>query len=221
MPTLEENIENYLLDFQKNVPKETQDVLINAIEKLKESKKLSKALKVGDKIPEFSLSNHDRKIVHIKDIVEKNKYTVLSFFDGSWSPYSNLQLIALQKVASQLKILNAALITLSPQTQDKSLYLFEKHSLNFDILYDKNNTIAKEFGIVYTLSDEVISTYDKLKVDILEANRNGTFDLPSPATYIVNKNYEIIYAFVDENYRKRCEPKTIIDVIKKDMINKR
>jgi len=221
MPTLEENIENYLLDFQKNVPKETQDVLINAIEKLKESKKLSKALKVGDKIPEFSLSNHDRKIVHIKDIVEKNKYTVLNFFDGSWSPYSNLQLIALQKVASQLKILNAALITLSPQTQDKSLYLHEKHSLDFDILYDKNNTIAKEFGIVYTLSDEVISTYDKLKVDILEANRNGTFDLPSPATYIVNKSYEIIYAFVDENYRKRCEPKTIIDVIKKDMINKR
>ncbi|PLY09077.1 MAG: alkyl hydroperoxide reductase [Arcobacter sp.] len=221
MPTLEENIENYLLDFQKNVPKETQDVLNNAIEKLKESKKLSKALKVGDKIPEFSLSNHDRKIINIKDIVEKNKYTVLNFFDGSWSPYSNLQLMALQKVASQLKILNAALITLSPQTQDKSLYLFEKHSLNFDILYDKNNTIAKEFGIVYTLSDEVISTYDKLKVDILEANRNGTFDLPSPATYIVNKNYEIIYAFVDENYRKRCEPKTIIDVIKKDMINKR
>jgi outer membrane PBP1 activator LpoA protein len=73
MPTLEENIENYLLDFQKNVPKETQDVLINAIEKLKESKKLSKALKVGDKIPEFSLSNHDRKIVHIKDIVEKKQ----------------------------------------------------------------------------------------------------------------------------------------------------
>ncbi|WP_419764403.1 MAG: redoxin domain-containing protein [Arcobacter sp.] len=219
MPTLEENIENYLLDFQKNVPKETQDVLINAIEELKESKKLSKALKVGDKIPEFSLSNHDRKIVHIKDIVEKNKYTVLNFFDGSWSPYSNLQLIALQKVASQLKILNAALITLSPQTQDKSLYLHEKHVLDFDILYDKNNTIAKEFGIAYTLSDEVIATYEKLKVDILEANRNGTFEIPSPATYIVNKSYEIIYAFVDENYRKRCEPKTIIDVIKKDMIN--
>ena len=46
MPTLEENIENYLLDFQKNVPKETQDVLNNAIEKLKESKKLSKDYKV-------------------------------------------------------------------------------------------------------------------------------------------------------------------------------
>lgn len=221
MPTLEEDIENYLVDFQKSVPKETQDVLINAIEKLKESNKLSKALKVGNKIPEFSLSNHKGKIKNIKDIVEKNKYTVLNFFDGSWSPYSNLQLVALQKILSQLKILNATLVTLSPQTQDKSLYLSEKYSLDYEILYDKNNTIAKEFGIVYTLSDEVIATYDKLKVDILEANRNGTYDLPFPATFIVNKNYEIIYTFVDENYRKRCEPKTIIDVIKKDMINKR
>ncbi len=221
MPTLEEDIESYLIDFQSNAPKETQDVLTNAIEKLKESNKASKALKVGDKIPEFSLSNHNRKIINIKDIVEKNKYTVLSFFEGSWSVYSNLQLIALQKILSQLKILNATLITLSPQTQDKSLYLSEKHLLDFQILYDKNNTIAKDFGIVYTLSDEVIDTYNKLKVDILEANRNGTNDIPFPATYIVNQNYEIIYAFVDENYRKRCEPKTITSIIKKDMINKR
>jgi peroxiredoxin len=221
MPTLEKEIEDYLVDFQERVPKETQDVLINAIDKLKDTNILNKALKVGNKIPEFSLSNHKRKIVNIKDIVEKNKYTVICFFEGSWSPYSNLELIALQKILSQLKILNANLITLCPQTQDKSLYASEKYSLDYEILYDKNNTIAKEFGIAYTLSSEVIAVYDKLKIDILEANRNGTYDLPLPATFIVNKNYEIIYSFVDVNYRKRCEPKTITDTIKKDIINKR
>lgn len=221
MATLENDIENYLVDFRENVSQEMQDVLINAIEKLKDTDILNKALKVGNKIPEFSLSNHKRKIINIKDIVENNKYTVICFIEGSWSPYSNLELIALQKILSQLKILNANLITISPQTQDKTLYISEKYSLDFEILYDKNNTIAKEFGLAYTLSDEVISVYDKLKIDILEANRNGTYDLPLPATYIVNKNYEIIYSFVDVNYRNRCEPKTIIDTIKKDIINKK
>jgi peroxiredoxin len=129
--------------------------------------------------------------------------------------------MALQKILSQLKIFNASLITISPQTQDKSLYASEKYSLDYEIFYDKNNTIAKEFGITYTLTDEVIEVYDKLKIDILEANRNNTYDLPLPATYIVNTNYEIIYSFVDVNYRKRCEPKTITDTIKKDIINKR
>ncbi|WP_428025154.1 peroxiredoxin-like family protein [Arcobacter sp.] len=221
MATLEKEIENYLTEFQGKVPKETQDILNGAIKKLEESNIFSKALNVGNKIPEFSLSNQNKKIINIKDVVEKNKYTVLSFFEGSWSAYSNFQLLALQKIVSQLKILNATLVTICPQTQDKSLYLSEKHSLNFDILYDKNNTIAKDFGIAYTLSDEVIPIYEKLKIDIIEANRNGTYALPLPATYIVNKNYEIIYAFVDANHRKRCEPKTIIDVLKKDIINKR
>ncbi|WP_375723261.1 peroxiredoxin family protein [Arcobacter sp. KX21116] len=221
MPTLEKDIEDYLVEFQGRVPKETQDTLCNAIKKLEESDCFNKALKVGNKIPEFSISNQDRKVINIKDIVEKNKYTVLCFFEGSWSPYAILELLALQKIVSQLKIFNASLITLCPQTQDKSSYLKEKHSFTFDILYDKNNTIAKEFGINYTLSDEVIAVYEKQKIDILEANRNGTYDLPLPGTYIVNKNYEIIYAFIDANHRKRCEPKTITDTIKKDIINKR
>jgi len=221
MPKLEEDIENYLVGFRENVSKERQDILINAIEKLKDTNILNKALKVGDKIPEFSLSNQKRKIINVKDIIEKNKYTVICFFEGSWSPYSNLQLMALQKILSQLKIFNASLITISPQTQDKSLYTSEKYSLDYEILYDKNNTIAKEFGIAYTLTDEVIEVYDKLKIDILEANRNNTYDLPLPATYIANRNYEIIYSFVDVNYRKRCEPKEITDTIKKDIINKR
>jgi peroxiredoxin len=220
MATLEEDIENYLIGFREKVPKETQDILINSINKLKESNSLNKALKEGNKIPEFSLLNQNSKIINIKDIVEKYKYTVISFFDGTWSPYTNLQLVALQKIVSQLKIFNASLITISPQTQDKSLYIKEKYSLDSHILYDKNNSIGKDFGIVYKLDDEAIAIYDKLKIDILEANRNGTYNLPFPATYIVNKNYEIIYAFLDENPRKRCEPKTIIDTIKKDIINK-
>lgn len=221
MATLEKEIEDYLVGFQERVSKENQDILLNAINKLKESNFSNKALKVGNKIPEFSLSNHKRNIINVKDIIEKNNYTVLCFFEGSWSAYSNLQLVALQKILSQLKILHATLITLSPQTQDKSLYLSEKYSLDFEILYDKNNSLAKEFGIAYSLTEDVIAVHDKLKIDVLEANRNGTNDLPLPATFIVNKHYEIIYSFVDENYRKRCEPKAIIDAIKKDIINKR
>lgn len=37
-----------------------------------------------------------------------------------------------------------------------------------------------------------------------------------PTTYVINKNLEIIFAFIDEDYTKRCEPKDILDAIKND-----
>lgn len=221
MPTLEKDIEKFKEDFETATPKETLKVFANSLEKLKESKVVEKALKVGDKIPEFTLSNQNGKIVNIKTIIEKYKYTVISFFRGSWSPYCLMELNHLQKIFSQLKIYNGALISISPQTQDKSSYTHDKYMLGFDILYDKNNTIAKEFKICTKLDDELIPIYDKMKMDILEANRNGTYELPFPATYIVNKNYEIIHSFVDVDFTKRLEPKEILNIIKKDIINKK
>lgn len=221
MATLEKSIEDYVHQFQGKTSEETYNKINEVIQQLKDSNLKEKSLKVGSKISEFTLSNQDSKIINIKDIIEKNNYTVISFFRGSWSPYCIMQLNALQKIVSQLKILHATLVTVSPQTPDKSRYTKEKYSFNFEILYDKNNTIAKDFKIAYTLDKELIPIYDKLKIDILEANRNGTYDLPLPATFIINKHYEIIYSFVDEDYRKRCEPKTILDTLKKDMINKK
>ena len=38
-----------------------------------------------------------------------------------------------------------------------------------------------------------------------------------PATYVINKNKEIIFSFIDEDYTKRCEPQDIIDVIKENL----
>lgn len=35
-----------------------------------------------------------------------------------------------------------------------------------------------------------------------------------PATYVINKNKEIIFSFVNEDYTKRCEPQDVIDAIK-------
>jgi len=221
MSTLQKDIENFMEDFQKQVSKDTINSLDKFSNDLKESNIKSKALQIGEKIPEFTLSNQDSKIINIKEIVEKNKYTVINFFKGSWSPFCNIQLNALQRVFSQLKILNTTIISISPQTPDKSLYVKNKYSLDFPILFDKNNTIAKDFKIVYSLNDEIKKAYNDLNIDILEANRNGSFDLPLSSIYIVNKNYEIIYSCIEEDYKKRCEAKEIINEIKKDMLGKK
>ena len=131
MPTLEKSIEDYVHDFKEKVSEESFNKINDVIQGLKSSNLKDRSLKVGNKISEFTLSNQDSKIINIKDIIEKNNYTVISFFRGSWSPYCIMQLNALQKIVSQLKILHPTLITASPQTPDKSKYTKDKYSFNF------------------------------------------------------------------------------------------
>jgi hypothetical protein len=38
-----------------------------------------------------------------------------------------------------------------------------------------------------------------------------------PATYVVNKEYKIIYSFIQEDYTKRAEPLEILELIKNEV----
>lgn len=219
MPTLENDIERYKLSFKEKVDVETQNIMIDATQELKKEDLRRKCLQIKDKIPVFSLLNATGDIIHIQDIIDKHKYTILSFYRGAWCPYCNLELKQLQKIQSELKILHAEMVALSPQTPDNSLISKEKNALTFEVLCDKNNAVAREFGIVYNLPEKLRPIYKSFGIDIIESNNNGTFDLPLPATFVVNNNYEIIYSFVNEDYTKRLEPRDILTAIKKDIIN--
>ena len=54
---------------------------------------------------------------------------MLSFYRGSWCPYCNLELRALQANIMEFKARNARLVAISPQVPDESLSTAEKHSL--------------------------------------------------------------------------------------------
>jgi peroxiredoxin len=219
MPTLKNEINRFKEKFDENVPVDVREILNDATSKLIKLDIKKNSLKVGEHIPEFTLLNASNKAISINEQLRKNNYIILNFYRGSWCPYCNFELNKLQKNMSQFKILHTSLIAISAQTPDNSLELKEKNSLTFEVLCDKNNAIARKFGLVFTLEDRLIPIYEDFGIDILESNKNGTYDLPIPATYVINKNFEIIFTFVDEDYTNRCEPEDILQAIKKDIKN--
>lgn len=219
MFSLAKQIEEFKLQSRANMKKETQDIMLKVTKTLVESNLKNKALKVGDKITPFSLLNANMDIRHIQDIIDKNKYTILSFYRGAWCPYCNLELKALQKIQPELKILQTKLVAISPQTPNDSMLTKEKNKLTFEVLCDKNNTIGRKMGIVYSLPEELHPIYKDMGIDVLGINKNGTFEIPLAATFVINNSYEIIYRFVDEDHTKRLEPNDMLKAIKKDIIN--
>ncbi len=206
MSRLEEAIKEYKAGFRSKVPEDIQKVMAQATQKLKESKISKNALKVGDRAPEIKLLNAVGKEISLYKILEQNDFAVINFYRGAWCSYCNLELKALQERNDDLEKLNAKLIAISPQSPDSSLTTKQKHDLKFEVLSDTGNVIAKEYGLVFSLAEELRPIYKSFGIDIPAANNEESYELPMPATYIVDKNQKIIFAFIDEDYTKRCEP---------------
>ena len=214
MSRLIDAIKDYQVAFRKKAPQEVQETMLKATKKLEEASISKNALKVGDYVKDFTLPNSLGKNVSLSEALDKNEFVIINFYRGAWCPYCNLELKALQAKKEEFKNLGAELIAISPQTPDSSLTTKEKNELEFEVLSDNNNIIAKEFGLVFSLAQELRPIYKSFGIDIPFSNKEDSYELPMPATYIISKNKEIVFSFVDEDYTKRCEPQDIIDAIK-------
>lgn len=110
--------------------------------------------------------------------------------------------------------LGASLVAVSPQTPDNSVSTAERMKLTFEVLSDVGNRVARQFGIVYVLSEELRPIFAGFGIDIPRANGDYTFELPIPATYVIDRDRKIRMAFVDADYTKRVDPEVVISVLK-------
>jgi peroxiredoxin len=70
--------------------------------------------------------------------------------------------------------------------------------------------VAREFGLVYRLSPAMQSMYESIFTRLPGYNGDSSWELPLPATYIVEPNGEIAYARVNVDWRQRPEPEELL-----------
>lgn len=207
-----------LLDEQRQAgiakfTKEKNQIYTDGVASVSSSGILSKALNVGDKAPDFTLNNVLNNPISLYEELE-NGPVVLTWYRGGWCPYCNITLRYLQEKLPEFKKLNATLLALTPELPDNSLTTAQKNKLEFTVLSDLGNNIGKEYGVVFKLTNEVASIYEA-SFGLNEKNGNANNELPLAATYVINTNGIIQYAFLSADYRERAEPTDIISVLTK------
>ena len=174
---------------------------------------VEKAKNVGDTAPNFALQNASNQAVRLEDYLKKGK-VILTWYRGGWCPYCNFTLQHLQKELPNFKTHGANLIALTPELPDHSLNTSEKNALKFEVLSDIDNKVAKEYGLVFYLGDEVARLYNE-SFNLIGYNGNEDNELPLAATYIINQSGKIEYAFVEADYRVRAEPSELTEFLAK------
>ena len=209
MSTLKDAIAAYEVMKAEKVPADTLAIMNQATVDLIATEIDKKTLKTGDKVPAFSLPNQNGEMASLPESL-----VVLNFYRGGWCPYCNFELGALQKFVPEFEAAGAKLIAITPETPDNSMNTKEKNALSFDILSDAGNKVAKQFGLVFTLPTEIQSIYDAFGIDVNKHNGDGSFELPIPATYVINSAGEIVYHFVNSDYTQRSEPSDVLAAVK-------
>ncbi|MGL4987294.1 MAG: peroxiredoxin-like family protein [Treponemataceae bacterium] len=168
------------------------------------------ALKTGDKCPQFILKDIFGKEFDSQKSLEKGKL-VIAFYRGGWCPYCNIELRGYQSIYDKIKASGAEIVAISPEKPTIGEALARKHELSFPILFDEKNQFAKKLKLVFKMSPELIHLYkDKFKIDVEESQGNTDFELPIPATYIVDTDGTIIYDYVNRDYTYRLDPQEVL-----------
>ena len=211
--SLSTQIADYEVQKKAKVPKDILEVMEQTTEQLVASHIANKALKVGDKVSNFSLPDQHGEMTQLSDFL-KTGPVVISFYRGGWCPYCNLELKALNDLLPEFHAQNTKLLAISPQLPDSSLDTAQKNELEFKVLSDLQNKVADQFGLVFDLDERLKPIYDNFGLDLQKSNGDDSYRLPLPATYVINQQSVICYAFACEDYTKRAEPQDVLNSIK-------
>lgn len=194
------------------VPPETRAIHARVIADLKQDRIEARTLPIGAKVPTFELHDHRGRVVTSSDLLAKGKL-VICFFRGRWCPFCVGQLEAMNQVVPQIQAAGANLIAISPQTVQQSSFMADQHRLQFPLLSDAGNRVARQFGLVYRVPEQQRDVYRRAFINLPFANGDDSWELPIPASYILDRDANVIFTSADADYTERPEPGKILETL--------
>ncbi|MFM7880830.1 MAG: peroxiredoxin [Microcystis panniformis] len=129
------------------------------------------AIKVGDRVPNFSLPSQTGTTVNISDLIGK-KFLVIYFYPKDDTPGCTAESCAFRDSYEVFTDAGAEVIGISADSPQSHQQFAQKYNLPFTLLSDSDNRVRKLFGVPSTL-----------------------FVLPGRVTYIIDKEGIVRHIF--------------------------
>ena len=157
---------------------------------------MSNVLKVGDKAPDFTLADTDRKLRSLKEFLTGK--TVLAFFVGAFTSVCTKEMCTFRDSMARLIDLKAQIVGIAVTDPFSNKAFAEKNMLSFPILSDYKREVIKTYGI--ELPDFAgLAGYTTAKRAIFILDKDGivryVWITDNPA---VEPNYIEIEAFLEK-----------------------
>lgn len=207
--SLKERIQQWNAAHAADFPAEVQAIFATKTEEIIQSGILSQCMREGDKAPDFAITNHRGETVALRQKLE-NGPAILSFYRGTWCPYCNLEFRELLDHLPQFRSRDTVVLALSPQVIDRNE---SPEQQGFEDLSDRGNAVARTYGLVYPLGQEIRRIYESFGLRLEELNGDESFELPLPATFVIDRDSSVRYAFISGEISERAEPEELVRIL--------
>lgn len=209
METLKNQIDQFREKFKSMASEDKIKIIENGIATQKLNLGLDGMAKVGDLVSDFNFQDTRGQRVQLSQLL-KDGPVILNFYRGGWCPYCNLELRAYEAILPQIKSLHANIIALSPEKYENTQATSLKNQLSFPVGTDEGLRVAKSLGLVFELSAELKELYSKFGHALSDTNSEGHWELPIPATLVIEPNSKISFIYTNLDYRERLEPSEVL-----------
>lgn len=201
------------VDFARRAAPERVSLFEAGIGALRRSGILDTALGAGQQAPDFDLPDEDGAMIRLGALLASGP-AVVTFYRGGWCPYCRLQLSAYAAKLPEFAALGAQLVAISPQLPEPDRAMVAGHARNVHVLSDAGNRVARRYGLAYQLSHGWREAYAETGVVLPDINGDADWQLPVPATFVVEPSGRIALSYVDADYRNRLEPAEILAALR-------
>ncbi|MFJ5966022.1 thioredoxin-dependent thiol peroxidase [Bacillus sp. NPDC093026] len=128
-------------------------------------------IEVGQQVPDIELTGDHGEKVKLSDF--KGKHIVLYFYPKDMTPGCTTEACDFRDRHQSFAELDAVIIGVSPDSQDKHQKFKEKHDLPFLLLVDDEQKLSKAFG-VWKLKKNFGKEYMGIERSTFLINKEGT-----------------------------------------------
>lgn len=171
-------------------------------------------LSLGERAPDATLTTESGSTVRLASLYA-NGPVVVVFYRGGWCPYCHRALAAWRGKVGELAAAGGTLVAITPEKPEKMMATRSKNGVEFTVLSDVDHAAAKAFRVHFTVDDATRTKYEGYGIDLGESNASGTWELPAPGTFVIDREGVVRYAFADWDYTKRADPDEVIDAVKR------
>ncbi|MGE6858312.1 thioredoxin-dependent thiol peroxidase [Bacillus sp. FSL K6-2841] len=128
-------------------------------------------IEVGQQVPEIELTSDNGEKIKLSDF--KGKHIVLYFYPKDMTPGCTTEACDFRDRHQSFSELDAVIIGVSPDSQDKHQKFKEKHDLPFLLLVDDEQKLSEAFG-VWKLKKNFGKEYMGIERSTFLINKEGT-----------------------------------------------
>jgi peroxiredoxin len=186
---------------------------IDQRQRLVETSDRSTFVKAGDKVAPFVLDEVGGGKVSLDRLLAAGP-VVLVFFRFAGCPACNIALPYYQRtLLPDLQVAGATLLALSPQIPERLKAIKDKHRLDFSVATDRDNTLARAFGLVFEPDAESKAASLAQGGFIGDVTGTGTWELPMPAVVVIGQDRVVRFAEVSPDWLDRTEVAPILAAV--------